>query len=100
MIEAPTQVFCYDHLRIIDHDLTCPSLAKVLKVFPEIWPGVAQIVTHINSPMVDGFFVLNVERHANGCDKRAVLEIYQEVGTKANDNHRLGRRVSITILPV
>ncbi len=75
-------------------------LAKVLKMLPELGPGLAQIVTQVNSPMVDGFFVLNVERHGNRCDERAVLENHQKVGREAQYDQRLWRWVSITILPV
>jgi hypothetical protein len=49
-------------------------LAEPLKMLPEFGPGQAQIVTY-DGIVIDGFFVRNVERHADQSDKRAVLEI-------------------------
>ena len=50
-------------------------LAEPLKMLPEFGPGQAQIVTYIDGIVIDGFFVRNVERHADQSDIRAVLEI-------------------------
>ncbi len=57
-----------------------PMLAKVLKMLPEIRPGRTQGVTQVNGPVIDRFFVLDVERRGNRCDPCAVLEIGQKVG--------------------
>ena len=75
-------------------------LAEVLKTLPENRPGHAQIVTHVNDPVIDRFIVLDVEWSGNQCDQRAVLKVHQETGVEANHDQRLGRRVSIAILPV
>ena len=55
------------------------SLAEPLEIGPEFGPGVAQVVAHGNGIVVDGFFVLHVERHANRGANRAILELRQKV---------------------
>ena len=71
-------------MRQIYFDVLIHVLAKILKMLPENRPGNAQIVTHVNGPVMDGLFVLDIERHSDRCDQRAILEIRQEIGVEAH----------------
>ncbi len=52
-------------------------LAEILKMLPENRPRHEQIVAHVNSPVIDRLFVLDVEGHIDRRDKRTVLEILE-----------------------
>ncbi len=49
--------------------------AEILKMLPENRPRHEQSVTHVNGPVIDRLFVLDVERHIDRRDKRTVQEI-------------------------
>jgi hypothetical protein len=59
-------------------------LAEILKTLPEFGPGHAQMVTQVYGSMINCFFVLNVKRHGNRSDQRAILEIRQQAGVEAH----------------
>lgn len=75
------------------------GLAEILELLPEVGPGLAQIMADVNRPVIDCFFILDVERSCNRCDHLAVLEIRQEVRWKAKYNQCLGSWIAIAILP-
>ena len=75
-------------------------LTEILKLLPENGPGQAQVVTHINGTVTDGFIVLDVEWCANLCDIRAILEVRQKVTLEADHNQRGWGWIPITVLPI
>jgi hypothetical protein len=60
------------------------KLPEILKGFPELRPGLAQIVTQVNGTVADRFIILNVEGHADRRDQRAALEIRQKTAIKTH----------------
>lgn len=72
------------------------SSAKIVEIFPELLPGLAQMTAKQDIGVVLAFFILNAIRVSIGADNGAGFEEGVNIGwLQSQDDDGLGRRVAI-----